>query len=150
MTFEELIRETAARIGLEDFAPDADGVCTLVSDIGEIGIMDCKGAKEMVLLNAAITYVPPDAGAALTEALKANRYFEGTRGATLSIDSETNRFELTQYAELGALNAELMVMIIEEFATTLVKLREKLESAVASGNFTDVVCEFALAGYLRV
>ena len=43
MTYEELVAETGAEIGIEGFAPDADGVCVLASDIGEIVIMDCKG-----------------------------------------------------------------------------------------------------------
>ena len=64
MTYEELVVETGAEIGIDGFAPDEDGVCVLVSDIGEIVVMDCKGPHEMVLLNAAVTDVPPDAGAA--------------------------------------------------------------------------------------
>ena len=90
MTYEELVAETGAEIGIEGFAPDADGVCVLASDIGEIMIMDCKGPREMVLLSAAVADVPPDADAALLEALKANRGFRDTNGATLSVDAETN------------------------------------------------------------
>ena len=33
MTYEELIEEAGAAIGIEGFAPDADGICMLVSDI---------------------------------------------------------------------------------------------------------------------
>ena len=32
MTYEELIEEAGAAIGIEGFTPDADGICTLVSD----------------------------------------------------------------------------------------------------------------------
>ena len=131
MTYEELIAETGAEIGIEGLAPDADGVCVLASDIGEIVIMDCKGPREMVLLNAAVTDVPPDADAALLEALKANRGFRDTNGATLSVDAETNRFELSQYALLEELDPDSFVALIERFATTLVGLRGKLESAAA-------------------
>ncbi len=150
MTFEELIRETGAKIGLEGFAPDEDGVCTLASDIGEIAIMDFKGDTDVVLLNAVVTDVPPEAGAALLEALKANSGFWNTKGATLSVDPETKRFELTQYAELKALNPELLVMLIEGFATTLVNVRQKLEGAFDSGDLEETISEFALAGYLKV
>ncbi len=129
MTYEELVAETGAEIGIEGFAPDADGVCVLASDIGEIVIMDCKGPREMVLLNAAVTDVPPDADAALLEALKANRGFRDTNGATLSVDAETNRFELSQYALLEELDPDSFVALVERFATTLVGVRGKLESA---------------------
>ena len=131
MTYEELVAETGAEIGIEGFAPDADGVCVLASDIGEIMIMDCKGPREMVLLGAAVADVPPDADAALLEALKANRGFRDTNGATLSVDAETNRFELSQYALLEELDPDSFVALIERFATTLVGVRGKLESAAA-------------------
>ena len=131
MTYEELVAETGAEIGIEGFAPDADGMCVLASDIGEIVIMDCKGPREMVLLNAVVADVPPDADAALLEALKANRGFRDTNGATLSVDAETNRFELSQYALLEDLDPDSFVALIERFATTLVGLRGKLEAAEA-------------------
>ena len=129
MTYEELIEEAGAIIGIEGFTPDADGVCSLVSDIGEIVIMDCKSQKEMVLLNAAVTDVPPNAGAALLAALESNKGFKDTNGATLSVDPETRRFELSRYAFLEYLNPDTFIEMIEQFATTLVSVREKLESA---------------------
>ena len=149
MTYEELIEEAGAAIGIEGFTPDADGVCTLVSDIGEIVIMDCKGQKEMVLLNAPVMDVPPEADAALLAALQANKGFKDTNGATLSVDPESNRFELSQYAMLDDITPESFVAMIESFATTLVGLREKLESAQqrsGEGNdgpeLSDVVSQF--------
>ena len=119
MTYEELIEETGAEIGIEGFTPDEEGVCILASDIGEIVIMDVKGPREMVLLNAVVCDVPPDAGAALMEALKTNRGFKDTKGATLSVDPETKRFELSQYAALEDLDPDRLVAMVEDFATTL-------------------------------
>ena len=129
MIYEELIEEAGAAIGIEGFTPDADGVCTLVSDIGEIVIMDCKGQKEMVLINAAVTDVPENAGAALLAALESNKGFKDTNGATLSVDPETRRFELSRYAFLEDLDPDKFIGIVEKFATTLVAVREKLEGA---------------------
>lgn len=129
MTYEELMEETGAELGIEGFAPDADGVCVLVSDIGEIVIMDCKEQKEMVLLNAVVTDVPPNAGASLLAALEANRGFKDTNGATLSVDPETHRFELSRYAFLEYLDPDKFIEMVEKFAATLVSVREKLESA---------------------
>ena len=147
MTYEDLIEETGAVIGIEGFTPDEDGVCMLVSDIGEIVIMDCKGQKEMVLLNAAVTDVPPNAGASLLAALEANKGFKDTNGATLSVDPETHRFELSRYAFLEDLDPDKFIEIVEKFATTLVAVREKLESAgdkLAEGELPD------LGEYIRV
>ena len=131
MTYGELIGATAAKIGLEGFAPDEDGVCVLESDIGEIVILDCKEPVECVLLNAAVTEVPAEADETLLAALKANKGFKDTKGATLSVDTETNRFELSQYAFLEDLDDDSFVAMIERFAGSLVGLREKLEAAQA-------------------
>ena len=151
MTYEELIEATGVAVGIEGFAPDADGVCVIASDIGEITIMDCtEGSVEMVLLNAAVSEVPPDADAALLEALKANRGFKGTKGSTLSVDPETMRFELTRYAVLGDLDLEKFVAIVEDFATALVDLRERLEGAHLSGDPEEVAESLGMEGVIRV
>ena len=151
MTYEELNEETGAEIGIEGFTPDADGVCILASDIGEIVIMNCKeGAQELVLLNAAVCDVPPDAKAALLEALGANRGFKDTKGATLSVDPETRRFELSQYAALEDLDPDKFVAMVEDFATTLVRVREKLEGASISDVSADDLPGLGLGDFIRV
>ena len=151
MTYEELIEETGAMIGIEGFTPDADGICVLASDIGEIVIMDCKDdPRGLVLLNAAVADVPPDAGAALLEALKANRGFRGTKGATLSIDPETRRFELSRYAFLEGLDPDRFVAIVEDFATALVDVRGRIEGAQLSGDPSEVAELLDLENFIRV
>ena len=151
MTYEELIEETGAEIGIEGFTPDADGVCVIASDIGEITIMDCtEGPVEMVLLNAVVSDVPPDADAALLEALKANRGFRGTKGSTLSVDPETMRFELTRYAVLQDLDPDKLVAVVEDFATALVDLRERLEGVHLSGDPEEVAESLGMEGFIRV
>ena len=151
MTYEELIEETGAMIGFEGFTPDADGVCVLASDIGEIVIMDCKDdPRGLVLLNAAVADVPPDANAALLEALKANRGFRDTKGATLSVDPETRRFELSRYAFLEGLEPDRFVTIIEDFATALVDVRARIEGARLSGDPEEVPESLGLDNFIRV
>ena len=151
MTYEELIEETGAQIGIEGFAPDADGVCVLASEIGEITIMDCtEGLIEMVLLNAAVSDVPPDADAALLEALKANCGFKGTKGSTLSVDPETMRFELTRYAVLEDLDPEKFIAIVEDFATALVNLRDRLDGAHLSGDAEQMAESLGMDDFIRV
>lgn len=151
MTYEDLIEETGAIIGIEGFTPDADGVCILASDIGEIVIMDCKeAAREFVFLNAAVCDVPPDANAALLEALKANSGFRETKGATLSVDSETRRFELSQYAALDDLDPDRLVEMIEDFATALVRVRERLEDASLGEATGETAAAPGLDNFIRV
>ena len=151
MTYEELIEETGAMIGIEGFTPDADGICVLASDIGEIVIMDCReDPRGLVLLNAAVTDVPPEAGAALLEALKANRGFRDTKGSTLSVDPETNRFELSRYAFLEGLDPDRFVAIIEDFATALVDVRAKIEGARLSDDSAEASEALGLDNFMRV
>ena len=151
MTYEELIEETGAEIGIEGFTPDADGVCILASDIGEIVIMNCKeGAHELVLLNAAVSDVPPDAKAALLEALSANRGFKDTKGATLSVDPETRRFELSQYAALEDLDPDKFVAMVEDFATTLTAAREKLNGISLADADGENLSGLGLGDFIRV
>ena len=151
MTYEELIEETGAEIGIEGFTPDADGVCILASDIGEIVIMNCKeGAHELVLLDAAVSDVPPDAKAALLEALSANRGFKDTKGATLSVDPETRRFELSQYSALEDLDPDKFGAMVEDFATTLVHVREKLNDASRANADGEALSGLGLGDFIRV
>ena len=151
MTYEELIEETGAMIGIEGFTPDADGVCVIASDIGEIVVMDCKDdPRGLVLLNAAVADVPPDANAALLEALKANSGFRDTKGATLSVDPETRRFELSRYAFLEGLDPDRFVAVIEDFATALVNVRTRIEGARLSGDPGEVCESRGLDNFLRV
>jgi hypothetical protein len=151
MTYEELIEEAGAEIGIEGFAPDEDGVCVIASDIGEIAVRGFKGPCEAVLLTASVTDVPADAGAALLEALKANRGFKDTKGATLSVDPETRRFELLQYAFLEDLDPDKFVAMVEDFATTLVNVRERLEGASLAGAATpEDLGGLGLGEFIRV
>lgn len=82
--------------------------------------------------SARRTEPSPDASAVLMEALKANRGFRGTKGATLSVDPETKRFELSQYAALEDLDPDRLVAMVEDFATTLTTVRGKLNGIVSA------------------
>ena len=113
--------------------------------------MDSRdAAHDMVLLNAAVCDVPPDAGAAVREALRANSGFKDTKGATLSIDPDTNRFELSQYARLEDLTVDRFVAMIEEFATALVSVRERLDGASLDRNPAEVAEALNLGEFMRV
>lgn len=75
--------------------------------------------------------------ALLMEALKANRGFRGTKGATLSVDPETKRFELSQYAVLEDLDPDRLVAMVEDFATTLTTVRGKLNGIVSASTCSN-------------
>ena len=103
-----------------------------------------------MLLNAAVCDVPPDANAALLEALMANSGFRDTKGATLSVDPETKRFELSQYAALEDLDPDRFVAMVEDFATTLVGIRERLEGASLDRAPEETAAALGLGEFMRV
>ena len=88
--------------------------------------------------------------AALLEALKANRGFKVTKGSTLSVDPETMRFELTRYDVLDDLSPDKLVAIVEDFATALVDLRERLGGEHLSGSPEEVAESLGMEGFIRV
>ena len=79
------------------------------------------------------------------EALKANCGFRDTKGATLSVDPETKRFELSQYAALEDLDPDRLVAMVEDFATTLTTVRGKL-NGISLGCPSEMATKFALSG----
>ena len=124
-TFEEIIAETGTILGIEDFEPDAEGCCVIVSEEAEISLMYCPDAGEKVLLTTKIMDLPYEKNNLFVAALEANHQFAATKGATVSFDEEDNSLALSMYLPLGILTAEFLVAKIEDFTTALFALRER-------------------------
>ena len=63
---------------------------------------------------------PPENLESLYKAmLEANCAFDGTAGATLSLDSATGRFSLCRTLPLAALDPDSLYVAVEEFVNTL-------------------------------
>ena len=124
-TFEEIIAETGTILGIEDFEPDAEGCCVIVSEEAEISLMYCPDAGNKVLITTKIMDLPLDNDNLLVAALEANHRFAETKGATISLDDEDNSLALSMYLPLDILTAEFLVAKIEDFTTALLALRER-------------------------
>ncbi len=124
-TFEEIIAETGTILGIEDFEPDAEGCCVIVSEEAEISLMYCPDAGNKVLITTKIMDLPLDNDNLLVAALEANHRFAETKGATISLDDEDNSLALSLYLPLDILTAEFLVAKIEDFTTALFALRER-------------------------
>ncbi len=124
-TFEEIIAETGTILGIEDFEPDAEGCCVIVSEEAEISLMYCPDAGNKVLITTKIMDLPLDNDNLLVAALEANHRFAETKGATISLDDEDNSLALSLYLPLDILTAEFLVAKIEYFTTALFALRER-------------------------
>ena len=124
MTFQELIQGTGELLGLEEFAPDEEGFCTLESEEGAINIINISEEYKLVLLQAVVGALPVEnSEAAIHKALEANCGFKQTGGATLSINSETGEFELVRYLALELLEPASFLAFLERFAATLLEVR---------------------------
>lgn len=124
--FSDLIAQTGTLLGIDEFSPDAEGVCIIASEDAEILIVNCPDAGDMVLVTATLMPLPPDADAAITAALQANFRFEATNGATVSLDAESDSLALSRYIPLASLTPESLLDRIEEFSSALFSLRTTL------------------------
>ncbi len=129
MTFNELITAMGELLGLEDFAPDEDGFCTLELKDGAIDIAYVPEVQHgLVLLHAVVKTVEEEmSGAVIRHALEMNCGLRRTRQATLSVNPETGSIELARFFSLELLDPEVFLMLIESFAETLVEVRGLLE-----------------------
>lgn len=122
--FEELMAAMGGLLGLEDFAPDEDGFCTLESKDGAIDIGYIPEAHGLVLLHAVVQTVREEkAGAAIRRALETNCGLRRTKQATLSFNPETGSIELARFFALELLDPEALLMLVETFAATLMEVR---------------------------
>ncbi len=128
MTFQELMKGTGELLGLEDFAPDADGFCTLESEDGAIDIGFVPEAHGLVLLHAIVMKEPEEkSGAALRRALEINCGLRKTGQATLSVNPDTGCIELARFFALELLDPEGLVSLAGSFAATLLEMRGLLK-----------------------
>ena len=119
MDFRELMADFAAKVGLEDFAPNAEGVCQLIDESTVITIQDC-GEIGLILVTAPLAKLPKRAGAGLLRTLLgANFLYEKTMGATVALDEENGTLYLTRYDALAQLDGERLRTRLERFATVL-------------------------------
>lgn len=121
--FDELIAGVGDILGIEGLAPDAEGVCTLESDETEIRVIHCPEADDMLLLTATVMPAPPDGGRMFLAALDANHRFKGTRGATVSLDGESDELVLSRYLPVGILSPKSLLDAVEAFSSALMSLR---------------------------
>ena len=119
MEYRELIADFAAKVGLEDFAPNEEGVCQLIDENMVITIQDCEEIG-LILITAPMAKLPVrTASALLRRLLAANFLYEKTLGATIALDEKSGMLYLTRYDALGQLDGEGLKARLESFATVL-------------------------------
>ena len=115
MTFEELMADLGARLELDEFQPDEDGLCELYTDDFTVTL---QGVPEtgMVLTTGLLCELGPDPSAKfLRRLLEANFMYSETHGATISLDAANDCVMLTRYDRLNQVDGETFFKTVKLF-----------------------------------
>ena len=158
MEFDELMKGFAAKAGVTNFAPDADGVYQV--EIDDMGVAFAEVAETRQLLTwADVGEPPPDGRERLYSVLlEATNLGKATGGATFSLDPETGRVRLFRLDPLPFLDQETFVATLEKFVNVLERWRKVV--ADFSDSASDVVAkeesasaesrQMGMSGFLQV
>ena len=130
--FNDLMAGVGDILGIEGYEPDAEGVCVLESEEADIRIIHCPEADGMLLITATVMQTPQDGGRTLLAALDANHRFKGTRGATVSLDAESDELVLSHYLPVDILTPRSFVAMLEAFSSALMSIRALDAGAMAT------------------
>ena len=120
MEFKDLINGLAEKMGVgEDIEIDAENRCLLEFDNMGVVIQGVDAAQAVVLL-APIGVPPPENPTQLYRGLlEANYLFQGTSGATLSVEPEQGGINLCRQLDARALDVEGLMLALDAFLNTL-------------------------------
>ena len=138
--FRELMGEFGRKIELaEPIEIDEDGFCSF--DVGDATVA-IQGMDEIetLALSADVGTPPPECLEQLyRELLQANHNFQGTHGATLSLDPRTGRVVLCRFAPYSALDGDRMMTLVLGFVTALADWRERVREFRADMSHAEIV-----------
>ncbi len=118
MDFADLVRGFGQKIGV-DLSVDEDGLCALNIDDMRVSIQNIDEVG-LVSVFGEIGDPPPQGLEELLLAmLSANHLFQGTSGATISRDPETQKFYLCRCDVSSVLDLETFSSNLEKFVNTL-------------------------------
>ena len=154
MTFTQLLTALSEKLGLE--LVDEGGATALEIDGITVVLQDAD--EDLVLIHADLGEIPVDRRESLTRAaLEANYLYQGTGGATLSINLTNGHLHLQRYNWLARIETEKAVDVLERFAETAVQwqsvLSAPLTDPAASNESSQTLDPTDLSlssGYLRM
>lgn len=120
MDFSELIKGLAEKMGIGgEIEVDDEQRCFLEFDDMGVVIQGVDAAEAVVLL-APIGIPPPEDPAQLYRGLlEANYLFQGTSGATLSVNPDGGGVNLCRQLDARALDVERLMQALDVFLNTL-------------------------------
>ena len=147
MYFNELIRGLAERIGIGgEIEVDSDQRCLLEFD-GMGVVIQGVDAAETVALLSPVGMPPPENPEQLYRALlEANYLFQGTSGATLSVNPDGGGVMLCRQLDGKSLDADGLLVALDAFLNTLVAWRSFVGEYRAKQAETETPDDAALPG----
>ena len=139
MTFGELIAELGKNLGIE--LTDEGGATAL--EIDGIPVVLHAAGDDLVLVHADLGEIAPEnRDRVLAAAMEANFLYQGTGGATLSVDSRDGHLHLQKYNWLDRIDMDKVLSGLTRFADTV-----KAWKGIAASSAADTPPD---AGFLPV
>lgn len=147
ISFQALIAELGQSLNMADMAAGEDGYVGLVVDDHEIHIQYDPDEDTVVLFTRLQEADPDHRDPIYALLLGANLFWQGTRGATFSIDFDTGRIFLADRRALGTLRLDALSTWIEAFANVAAHWRDRIDDANDGGPLgnLDAMVEDAVA-----
>ena len=136
MKIEELVHEFNRAAGLEE-VPATDGVWKFSADGAVFGVLADEAGEKVYLFGEIPAPVPDKEDVFRKTMLEANYFFNGTGGATFSINPETGAYTLIAAERLDRLAPESFFAFVEKFVNTLATWKAIALSADASPTSSD-------------
>ncbi len=112
MEFSELLNNFGSRNGIEDLAPEKGYCCLMFDDI----VVNIEENNGNIFFYTPVGELPPEGGEEIYKALaKANFFFMGTQGATLSADPDSGMILLAYMTPACALDDTSFDKTVENF-----------------------------------
>ena len=133
-SYQTLIRELSSELGVPDMHADESGYVALNIDELEIHLQYDKDQNRIVLFTRLSEVSVDRAAETYGLLLSANLFWQGTDGATFSIDFDTGRVFLADRQTLDGLTREALEKWLEGFVNIASYWLKRLASIEAGGD----------------
>jgi hypothetical protein len=137
-TFKALVSELGAGLGVPAMAADDDGYVALTFDDMELHLQHEADADEIVVFTRLGEVEIDRAAEIYGMLLGANLFWQGTRGATFSVEPDLGVVFLADRQPAGGMALERLNEWLEHFLDTTDYWRKRLAAANAGGPLIDV------------
>lgn len=118
-SYKKILKELGQSVGLPDLKADSDNHCCLSFDDKIITHIQYNDDNKVVILFTQLGSIDPEKQASLyPRLLKANLFWQGTGGATLSVDDDNNEAILANQLPIATLDSSKFQEYLENFINT--------------------------------